>query len=54
MKKNKLRERVEEHMNETGRALQLLWDNINPGQRKQLAKKAEIKALLERYGVEDE
>lgn len=33
-------------------ALQLLWDNINKGQRKQLYKVPEIKALLDRYGVE--
>lgn len=37
---------------ETHDALQLLWDNINKGQRKQLYKREEIKALLDRYGVE--
>lgn len=38
----------------TREALQTLWDNINHGQRKQLYKRAEIKALLDRYGVEAE
>ena len=33
-------------------ALQLLWDSINKGQKKQLAKSEEIRAVLERYGVE--
>lgn len=37
---------------ETRDALQLLWDNINKGQQKQLYKKPEIKGLLDRYGVE--
>ena len=36
----------------TREGLQTLWDNINKGQRKQLYKNAEIKALLDRYGVE--
>lgn len=35
-------------------ALQLLWDSINKGQRKQLAKREEIRAVLDRYGVEYE
>lgn len=38
----------------TREALQLLWDNINKGQQKQLAKREEIKAILDRYGVEVE
>ena len=32
-------------------ALQLVWDNVNKGQRKQLLKKPEIKAILDRFGV---
>ena len=39
---------------ETHDALQLLWDNINQGQRKQLYKREDIRALLDRYGVETE
>lgn len=45
---------VDAVVTETHDALQLLWDNINKGQRKQLVKRAEIAALLERYGVEGE
>ena len=33
-------------------SLQLLWDNINKGQRKQLYKIPEIKAMLDRIGVD--
>lgn len=33
-------------------SLQLLWDNINKGQRKQLYKVPEIKSILDRFGVE--
>jgi hypothetical protein len=43
---------VDAVVTETHDALQTLWDNINKGQRKQLAKRPEIAALLERYGVE--
>ena len=39
-------------MKEYHDSLQLLWDSINKGQRKQLYKNPEIKALLDRYGVE--
>lgn len=38
----------------TRAALQTIWDEINKGQRKQLYKIPEIKALLDRYGVEVE
>lgn len=52
MKKTVLTAKVADAKSQTKDALKLLWDNINKGQRKQLAKKAEIKALLDRYGVE--
>ena len=52
MKKTVLTAKVADAKSQTKDALQLLWDNINKGQRKQLAKRAEIKALLDRYGVE--
>jgi len=39
---------------ETHDALQTLWDNINKGQQKQLAKREDVKALLDRYEVEYE
>lgn len=52
--KHKLETAVKAHKAETKEALQLLYDNVNKGQRKQLIKKAEIKALFDRYGVEYE
>lgn len=52
--KTKLTQAVEAHKAETKEALQLLYDNVNKGQRKQLVKRAEIKALFDRYGVEYE
>ena len=54
MKKSKLTARLTANMGETKIALQTLWDNINQGQRKQLIKVSEIKALLDRYEVEYE
>ena len=32
-------------------ALQMLWDFINPGQKKQALKKPALKAALVRYGI---
>ena len=52
MRKAKLTEAVTAHKTETKDALQLLFDNINKGQQKQLVKREEIKKLFERYGVE--
>ena len=52
MKKNKLTEAVTAHKTETKDALQLLYDNINKGQQKQIVKREEIKKLFDRYGVE--
>ena len=51
MKKTKLTEAVTAHKTETRDALQLLFDNINKGQKKQLIKKEEILHLFETYGV---
>lgn len=51
MKKRELKQAVETYVATTKDALQLLWDNINQGQRKQLYKREEIKVLLDRYGV---
>lgn len=50
--KSGLERAVEAHKRLTREALQLLYDNVNKGQRKQLIKKAEIKVLFDRYGVE--
>ena len=52
MTKKELFGNTEQLIETTHDALQLLWDNINKGQRKQLYKDAEIKELLDRYGVE--
>lgn len=40
--------------NESHDALQILWDSTNKGQRKQLYKIPEIKAILARFGVEND
>ncbi len=52
MTRGELSAAVDALVTQTHDALQLLWNNINKGQRKQLAKRPEIAALLERYGVE--
>ena len=51
MTKTKLIQATDACVETTRAALQTLWDNINKGQRKQLYKREEIKALLDRYGV---
>ena len=52
MRKAKLTEAVTNAKTETREALQLLFDNVNKGQQKQLVKREEIKKLFDRYGVE--
>lgn len=54
MKKGELHAGVERLMAQTKTDLQELWDSIKPGQQKQLYKKTNIRAILERYGVETE
>lgn len=54
MNKNELRTATKNFKNETKEALQLLYDNINKGQRKQIVKREEIKKLFDKYGVEYE
>ncbi len=51
MRKAKLTEAVTAHKTATKEALQLLFDNVNKGQQKQLVKREEIKKLFDRYGV---
>ena len=36
---------------ETTVALQTLYDSLNQGQQKKVVKNADVKALLDRYGV---
>ena len=38
-------------VNETAAALKTLYDALNQGQRKQVVKNQEVKALFDRYGV---
>lgn len=51
MKKSELRAAVNASKEDYRQALQTVWDNVNKGQRKQLLKKPEIKAILDRFGV---
>ena len=44
-------EKAEEVVSDTKEALQLLWDNINKGQRKQIIKVEAVKILFDRCGV---
>lgn len=37
--------------NDTKSALQTLYDNLNQGQQKKVAKVPEVKSLFDRYGV---
>lgn len=52
MKKNELNKATTKFKSETKEALQLLYDNINKGQQKQIVKREEIKKLFDKYGVE--
>ena len=52
MTKTELTQTTDVCIETTREALQTLWDNINKGQQKQLYKREDIKALLDRYGVE--
>lgn len=52
MKKATLDNKVSEVILTTRYALQLMYNNLNQGQQKQIVKNAEVKALFDRYGVE--
>ena len=52
--RKKLRENVDKTKSDTKTALQLIWDNLNQGQKKKLIKNEEVHALLLRYGVIEE
>lgn len=52
MKKNKLFERVKSTKSETREALQMVYNELNNGQKKKILKAEKVKALFERYGVE--
>lgn len=51
MKKNVLREKTNNVVNETREALQTMYDALNHGQQKQIIKNEEVKTLFDRYGV---
>ncbi len=52
--KKKLQQNVGKTKSETKSALQLIFDNLNQGQRKKLIKNEEVKRLLKFYGVAKE
>lgn len=52
MTREELNARTDACIQATREALQVLWDSINKGQRKQLAKQSEIREILDRYGVD--
>ena len=52
MTKTELKNAVDNTMNETHDALQLVVDELNKGQRQKIVKNKQVKALLDRYGVD--
>lgn len=54
MKKVELELKVDAVKDETKEALQTLYDNLNPGQKKKIASVPEVAELFGRYGVEVE
>ena len=51
MKKSRLTEEVEIIKTETQKALQIVIDELNKGQKQKIVKNTEIKELLDRYNV---
>lgn len=47
-----LNESVQECKNETKRALDLIFENLNHGQTQKLLKNTEVKELVDRYQVQ--
>lgn len=52
MKKETLKQKTDEVLNETKNALQTVYDSLNNGQQKKILKNEEVTKLFERYGVE--
>ena len=52
MNKDKLHAKTDAVVNETRTALQTMYDALNQGQQKKIAKDEAVKALFDRYGVE--
>ena len=51
MTKHELEQNVNDNIEQTKEALQLIINELNQGQRKKILKNEEIKILLDRYGV---
>lgn len=51
---SELRERVVAYNKEVKAALQAVYSDLNPGQRKKLLRNPAIRAMFERYGVKIE
>ena len=54
MKKADLLNAVQTVKTETKEALQTMYNELNQGQQKKIAKNEKVKALFDRYGVEYE
>lgn len=54
MKKTELFEAISIRKMTTKEALQLVWDNVNKGQKKQILKKPEVKSMFDLYHVDYE
>lgn len=51
MRKEQLHEAVQQTKEQSGAALQLLYDSLNQGQKKKVQKNETAVRMLERYGV---
>ena len=51
MTKRELKKKTDAVVTETRNALQVVYDSLNQGQRKQIVKDDAVKALFDRYGV---
>jgi hypothetical protein len=54
MTKKDLEKAVESLKSETKESLQTLFDSVNKGQKKKIAKIPEVRELFDRYGVDYE
>ena len=52
MKKSDLSRAIESRKMTTKEALQLLWDNVNKGQKNKILKNQEVKDMFDLYQVE--
>ena len=48
---NKWTDKAQTVANETAAVLQTMYDALNSGQQKKVAKAAEVKTMFDRYGV---